>query len=251
MFTPKTEKIKKIYQVQPKGADQIHSLFYGNVNIYIDYANVRPWAEHLGWHIDIRRLKQFFDSFGQIKKVNFYNGYLVGDQSSIHFMRNVKRYKYVLRTKPVKIMRHSIDVSSVSPQSTAIINQYIRGALVRKLEIGDIEIINRMLSRLNSKGVYFIEDRKCNFDVELASDMIVDLKMNNIDTYVLWSGDSDFADPIEQLLDAGKKAILFATARKVSAELNRLRGKGLIIFDIKKIKNFVCRPKEIDQNITF
>jgi uncharacterized LabA/DUF88 family protein len=249
MFTPKTEKIKKIYQVQPKGVDQIDSLFYGNVNIYIDYANVRPWADHLGWHLDVRRLKQFFDSFDSIKKVNFYNGYLVGEPSSIQFMRAVKRYKYVLRTKPVKIMKHSVDVSSVASQSTAIINQYIRSALVRKLEIADIETINRILSGLNSKGIYFIEDRKCNFDVELASDMIVDLKMNNIETYVLWSGDSDFADPIEQLLDAGKKAILFATARKVSAELNRLQAKGLMIFDIKKIKNYVCRPKEIDPGL--
>lgn len=249
MFTPKTERIEKIYKVQPKGVNQLDSIFSGNINMYIDYANVRPWSVPLGWHIHLKRLKQFADSFSGIKKINFYTGYLIGDSDSSKFIKDVKKCKYELRTKPVKIMRYSIDTSSIAPQSTDLINQFMRSALVRRLEIAEIEAINRILTNLNRKGVYYIEDRKCNFDVELGSDMIVDLKLNNVDTYVLWSGDSDFADPIEQLLDAGKNVILFATARRVSAELGSLRGKGLFIFDIKKIKNYICRPNECDAGI--
>lgn len=60
-----------------------------------------------------------------------------------------------------------------------------------------------------------------------------------------WSGDSDFADPLEKLLKAGKNVFLFATARKVSKELSALREKGLIIFDIQKIRNFICWKREI------
>ena len=55
----------------------------------------------------------------------------------------------------------------------------------------------------------------------------------------------DFADPINQLLNDGKKVILFATARKVASELNELRKEGLLIFDIQKIRNFICWKKEI------
>ncbi len=126
----------------------------------------------------------------------------------------------------------------------------MRSALVRKLEIAEIENINRIFSNLNKREIYYIEDRKCNFDVELGSDMIMDLKQNDINTYVLWSGDSDFADSIEQILNADKKVILFATARKVATELNSLRNKGLFIFDIKKIKNYICWRKEIDTKLT-
>jgi hypothetical protein len=63
--------------------------------------------------------------------------------------------------------------------------------------------------------------------------------------FVLWSGDSDFADPVQQLLGDGKKVVLFATARRVSSELNALTHKGLFIFDIQKIRDFICWKKEI------
>ena len=75
--------------------------------------------------------------------------------------------------------------------------------------------------------------------------MLVDYDKNGIENFVLWSGDSDFADPINQLLNDGKKVILFATARKVASELNELRKEGLLIFDIQKIRNFICWKKEI------
>jgi len=50
--------------------------------------------------------------------------------------------------------------------------------------------------------------------------MFLDYAKNNADNFILWSGDSDFADPIKQLLKDGKKTVLFATARRVSTELN-------------------------------
>ena len=40
--------------------------------LYIDYANVRPWSEKLGWHIELKRLKQFLDSFDTVEAINFY-----------------------------------------------------------------------------------------------------------------------------------------------------------------------------------
>jgi len=50
---------------------------------------------------------------------------------------------------------------------------------------------------------------------------------------------------IEKLLQAGKKVILFATSGKVSRELNQLRSQGLLVFEIKKIRDFICWKKEI------
>jgi uncharacterized LabA/DUF88 family protein len=102
---------------------------------------------------------------------------------------------------------------------------------------------------MNQTGKFFIEDRKCNFDVEIGTDMALDLERNNVDTFILWSGDSDFYDPVLKLLKKGKKVILFATARKVSSELNDLKQQGLYIYDIQKIRNFICYKRQINLDL--
>ncbi|MBU4480428.1 NYN domain-containing protein, partial [Patescibacteria group bacterium] len=193
-----------------------------------------------------KRLKQFLDSFDTIESVNFYNGYLEGDARSEKEKKEVENSKYTLRTKPVKIMNFSIDTSSISKDSTALLDQFVRRSLLRKYEIGTIEYLNEQFGDMNKKGIFFIQDRKCNFDVEIGVDMLIDSERNNAETFVLWSGDSDFADSVEKLMSAGKKVFLFATARKVSRELSALRDKGLLIFDIQKIRDFICWNREVE-----
>lgn len=245
MFTPKTEKIKEIAENKQAVVEQLEGVFGTSTRIYIDYANVRPWSNKLGWHIDFKRLKQFFDSFNTIEAVNFYNGYLEGSQQSEKEIKEIENQKYVVRTKPVKIMRFPIDASSIPLDSTALLDQFIRRALLRKYEAGTIEYLNERFKDMNKKGEYYIEDRKCNFDVEIGVDMLLDYGRNRTETFVLWSGDSDFADPLEKLLQAGKKVVLFATARKISKELSGLREKGMFIFDIQKIREFICWKREM------
>lgn len=245
MFKPKTDKIKDIAGNKQDAIKQLESIFKTKTRIYIDYANVRPWSEKLGWHIDLKRLKQFLDSFDTIEAVNFYNGYLPGSERSEKEKLEVENCKYILRTKPVKIMKFSIDASRIPSDSTALLNRFIRRALLRKYEVGTIEYLNERFKDMNKKGEYFIEDRKCNFDVEIGVDMLLDCERNSAETFVLWSGDSDFADSIGKLMSAGKRVILFATARKVSKELSKLANNGLLVFDIQKIEEFICWNSEL------
>ncbi len=244
MFAPKTEKIKAIAEKSQVMIKQLEQLFGISARMYIDYANVRPWSNKLKWHIDLKRLKQFMDSFDAIEAVNFYNGYIEGDGRSEKEMKEAEDQKYIVRTKPVKIMQLPIDASSVPSDSTTLLDQFIRRALLRKYEVATIEYLNARFADMNKKGELYIEDRKCNFDVEIGVDMLLDCERNNIETFVLWSGDSDFADPLDKLLKASKKVVLFATARKVSKELSVLREKGLIIFEIQKIREFICWNRE-------
>lgn len=245
MFTPKTERIKNIAKNKQEVIKQLEDFFYAKTRVYIDYANVRPWSEKLKWHIELKRLKQFLDSFDAVEAVNFYNGYLTGNERSEKEKTEAEDCKYILRTKPVKIMNFSIDASRIPPDSTALLDRFIRRALLRKYEVGTIEYLNERFKDMNKKGEYFIEDRKCNFDVEIGVDMLLDCERNSAETFVLCSGDSDFSDPVEKLMSAGKKVILFATARKVSKELSTLVAKGLMIFDIQKIRDFICWKKEL------
>lgn len=245
MFTPKTEKIRQIARDQKQATDQLEKLLGQSSRMYIDYANVRPWSNKLGWHIDISRLKQFLDSFSSIEAINFYSGYLKGDSQSERDIKEIESQKYIVRTKPVKIMKLPIDASSVPTDSTALLNNFVKRALLRKYEVSTIEFLNERFKDLNRKGEYYIEDRKCNFDVEIGVDMLLDCERHTTQTFVLWSGDSDFTDPMKKILQAGRKAILFATAGRVSRELSELRSEGLVIFEIQKIKDFICWNREL------
>jgi uncharacterized LabA/DUF88 family protein len=245
MFTPKTERIKIIADEHPRLITKLDFLLSGRTIMYIDYANIRPWSNKLRFHIDIKRLKQFLDSFSQIGKVHFYQGTLVGDEQSESDIQDLMDRGYVLHTKPVKIMELSIDVTSLqSMHAPDLLSDFIRTPLLKTLTSNQIETLNHHLQNLNQQGIRKLQDRKCNFDVEIGVDMLLDLERDSADTFVLWSGDSDFADPIQQLLDAKKKVILFATAGRISRELNGLRSAGLVIFDIRDLEKFVCWLRE-------
>jgi len=245
MFQAKTERIKKLSQKYPDRILELERIFDKKTNIYIDFANVIRWQDKLKWHIDLKRLKQFLDSFDTINLVKFYSGTIIGEEESEKFIEDIKKMNYDVYTKPVKIMNLSIDVSSIPIDSPILLRDFIRKPLLAKFDLETIEYLNKKLKELNDKGIKFIEDLKCNSDVEIGRDMLIDYEKNGIENFVLWSGDSDIADPINQLLNDGKKVILFATARKVASELNELKKKGLLIFDIQKIRNFICWKKEI------
>jgi len=77
--------------------------------------------------------------------------------------------------------------------------------------------------------------------------MLLDYEKKECDCFALWSGDSDFAGPVGQLLKDGKKVYIFSTARKVPRELSELVPDGLYIYDIEKRGSYsrllvtVCR----------
>lgn len=216
-------------------------VFNNRTNVYIDFANVIRWQEKLNWHIDLKRLKQLLDSFDTVNFVKFYNGTLIGDERSEKFIKDIKKMNYDVHTKPVKIMLLSIDVSSIPMKSPVLLENFIRQPLLDKFDIETVEYLNKKLKELNDKRIKFVEDKKCNFDVEIGRDMLIDYEKNDIKNFVLWSGDSDFESPVRQLLEDGKRVIIFTTVRRISTELANTKAQ---IFEIKKIKEFICWPRE-------
>ncbi|MDO8573163.1 MAG: NYN domain-containing protein [Candidatus Daviesbacteria bacterium] len=241
MFNPKTIKIKNISKNNEQVIKDLESVFQGKTNVYIDYANVLGWENRLGWSIDIKRLKQFLDSFNTINSANFYYGSLAGDVRSKNLIKDIQGNGYNLKTKPVKIMRISLDVSSIPSNSPTILQNFISKSLLRKFNIETIEYLNSKIRELNNQGTKYIEVRKCNFDVEIGRDILVDSSQNEIASFVIWSGDSDFSDPVIQLFKERKNITIFATARRISRELSQT---GARIFDIQKIRKFICWPRD-------
>ena len=218
---------------------ELSALFDGDTHVYIDYANVRSCCSRLGWTIDLRKLKKVLDSTGKVKSARFYFGTIVGDSGSEGFIARARKEGFEVQTKPVKFMKLSIDVSSVSLQSTSILQSFVNETLIRSLKVEAIEYLNKQLAALNQQGKVSLPVMKCNFDVEIATDMRLDHALNKAQTYCLLSGDSDFAHPILQLLNEGRKVIVIS--KGMATELNDLRGDGLIYFDIRKLKDLIDR----------
>jgi uncharacterized LabA/DUF88 family protein len=246
MFKAKTERIEKLFKLFPGRIKELSNIFIGTVNVYIDYGNVFRWQEKLKWHIDVKRLKQLFDSFSNVNEINFYDGMVEGDEQSEQWIKYLDSLGYRIKTKPVKIIPISIDTSSIKNNSPALLESFIKKSLLRKFDLETIEFLNSKLTELNNKGILKIEDRKCNFDVEIGRDMLLDYERNKIDTFILWSGDSDFADPVEQLINDGKRVFIFNISGRVASELAKT---GAPIFDIRKTKEFICWPKELSEDV--
>ena len=241
MFTPKTRDIRLAAEKSPDKIKRLESLLSEQTVVYVDFGNVSGWSKRLGWQIDLRRLKDFLDSFSIIE-VRFYFGTTPDHDGSARFMTFVHKTGYKVRTKPVKTIQVSIDVSSISEKSPDILNNFIKDQLLEQLKLETIEYLNAELRLLNKAGMFHIEIRKCNFDVEIATDMRVDCITGKAQAFCLWSGDSDFADTLKTLLAEKKKVGVFGTARVIASELNELRSNGLQIFDVRKLREFLEKP---------
>jgi uncharacterized LabA/DUF88 family protein len=246
MFTAQTKRIAALVEKFPHVVIDLDPIFgAGSANVYIDYGNVAFWADRLKWHVDLKRLKQLIDSFSGPTVTKFYYGTRTGDAKSEEIIRHTAELGYEVFTKNVKTIKLSIDVSSVSPDSPDILRNLVCPPLLKTMNIQTIEHLNDHLRTLNRSGLLHFEDLKCNFDVEIGRDMLVDQVVGEAETFALWSCDSDFAGPAEDLLDAGKQVVIFGTAGMVARELNLLRAKGLQVYEVKKLTEMICWPREL------
>jgi uncharacterized LabA/DUF88 family protein len=193
----------------PDRLKELIGLFDGDTHVYIDYANIRKSCSSRGWTIDLKKLRGLLQATGKVKSVRFYFGTIVGDKGSEGFIRRARKEGFEVVTKPVK----HITVSDA-----------IKG-------------LNARLVELNKIGTRSLQFMKCNFDVEIATDLRLDHALGKAQTYCLWSQDSDFAHPLLCLLNAKRKVIVIST--HMATELNDLRGDGLIFYDMKKLKGLI------------
>jgi uncharacterized LabA/DUF88 family protein len=244
MFVPKTERLKKLGGAFPHIVQELEAILDRSTAVYLDYANIRSWSNKLDWHVSPKRLRQFLTSFDCQQQLTFYYGTLQGDVESENLIKEAKSLGYNIRTKPVKKIRISIDASSISAGSPDILRNFISRPLLESLSIKQIEELNAHLKILNTQGTLYFEDLKCNFDVEIGMDMLA--AMGHVESFLLWSCDGDFADAISQLLAAKKNVGVFGTSGRIARELNDLRPAGLRIYEVMRLREFICWTRELE-----
>jgi uncharacterized LabA/DUF88 family protein len=235
MFKAKTVELDALAKKFPERIKELEKLLDDKTIVYIDFANVNGSVRKLGWKVDLKKLKELLFSFGIIE-ARFYFGHYPGDQRSRGFITLAHKVGYIIRTKPRKVMHISIDVTSISKGSPDILSSFISDKLLKELRVEVVEYLNEELRVLNKAGKISIEEQKCNFDVEIGTDMRVEKRAKS---FCLWSGDSDFADTLNYLISEGMRISVFGTAKRIASELNELKSKGVTIYDLKKLREFI------------
>lgn len=163
--------------------------------VYIDGANVFFMQKRLGFSIDWKKMKEYLQNKLDIIDVHYYLGVKEGDDKIKSYLRYLDHIGFKTSTKPLK----TIKIDS-----------------------------NHPMHQLHK----YTEVYKCNFDVEITTDILLDRV--NIDEVILFSGDSDFDYLVQKLKDAGKGVTIFSSRKMLSWELKMTSRKYTFLEDIKE-----------------
>ncbi len=185
-----------------------------SIFVYLDLTNMFHWQDTLGWKFRIEDLiKQLF-SYPSIKEIKVYYGSNERDKkNSEAFHNRIKKTGAILRTKSMKFITKDINTGMFFQRRT-----------ISLLDGSAKEKIKELISHLEVSGV-IIEEPKCNFDVEMAMDMLDD--SDKLSAVILFSGDSDLVSPLERLKVRGKNVAVCGVRNKVAAELHAVKDKYL------------------------
>ncbi len=198
---------------------------FGKIFSFIDFGNVNNWFKHdrQSWdnkeisenesiEIDVLKLKEFADLFSE--KVRCYYGKDTKNKGSLNF-------DYVLETTFGKHSFVSKDLQRIK--------HYI--------DIQDGDEKPKYLEK-DKEGKTYIEIRKCNFDVELSVDAIK--KINQYDTFCLFSGDADFVY-LNNFLKKRQKKIILVKAGYITT---KLRESADLVINAQNIKKNIAQIRQ-------
>ncbi len=179
---------------------------------YLDLTNIFHWQDVLGWKFRIEDMIGQLFTFPNVKEVKVYYGKNERDlKNSEAFHNRIKKTGAILRTKPMKFIPKTIQEGMFFQRKT-----------LTSFDSGVKDKINELINELQKSGIV-IEEPKCNFDVEMAMDMLDD--MEKLTAVLLFSGDSDMCAPLERLKVKGKNIGIVGVRGRVASELYDIKDK--------------------------
>ena len=185
---------------------------FGRIFTFVDFGNVRPWAENfwpeenkkrINTEIDIKKLSEVCDWLKPRKKIFYYGHFAEREDLNREHKFNVMHKDSIFR----------LDRARKS------------GFQVKSKEV-------KLIPIYDDKGNYVKKMPKCNFDVEITMDMLT--KIQKYDTVVLFSGDSDFALLLKYLKTKNKKIVIVCTRKGMSRELDEVSDLFIPAESLKK-----------------
>jgi len=179
---------------------------------YLDLTNMFHWQDVLGWKFRIEDLIGQLFSFPNIEEIKVYYGLNERDKkNSEAFHNRIKTTGAILRTKSMKFIPKNINEGLFFQRRTMTL---FDGSVKKK--------IYEFIDELQKLGI-IIEEPKCNFDVEMAMDILDDAE--KLTAVILFSGDSDLLGPLERLKVGGKRIGIVGVRGKTAGELHNIKDK--------------------------
>ncbi len=161
--------------------------------VIVDFGNAEKWRHSLGWIIGIKELAQLVKNFSYGKKSlrRFYYGSDYGEK-----------------------------------ENSTIISLWSK-SIINKAEMNRFEVITKKVKYIHDLHKVNGFDKKCNFDVEMTTDLIKE--KDNYDTIILFSGDGDLMYAIRYLKETyNKNCIVFGARNHVGREVYDAKIGGVV-----------------------
>lgn len=204
------QEIKNKFMVREDYLNWMHTETV--IFVYLDLTNMFHWQDVLGWKFRIEDLVEQLFAFPNIKEIKVYYGKNGKDlKNSEAFHNRIKKTGANLRTKSMKFIPKTIREGMFFQRKTFSL-----------FDDGVKNKISELIEELQKSGL-IIEEPKCNFDVEMAMDMLDDI--DKLTAVMLFSGDSDMFAPLERLKVQDKHVAVVGVRGQVAGELHKIKDK--------------------------
>ena len=164
------------------------------------------WQDTLKWQFSVYHIISQLQTLKSIKEVRIYYGLNEREsEKSQRFHQRMRENGAILVTKPVKWIKKRISK-----------NLFVTSFTLNRLDQNAHSKLEEFIRYLNHQEIV-IEEPKCNFDVEMALD-ILDAS-ERVSSVMMFSGDSDLREPLERLKLKGKRIYVFGVRGQVAKEL--------------------------------
>jgi uncharacterized LabA/DUF88 family protein len=177
-----------------------------SVIAFLDLTNMFHWQEVLKWNFSVYQVIEQLLRAKPLKEIRIYYGLNTRElQKSENFHQRLRKAGAIVISKPVKWIKKEITK-----------NLFVKPATLGLFDGNAHTKLDELIVYLQQQGIV-IEEPKCNFDVEIALDMLD--AMDKVSGVLLFSGDSDMKEPLGRLKLKGKKIYIFGVRGLVAKEL--------------------------------
>lgn len=245
----------------------------GAASALIDWANIYSSQQKNGWKVDTGKLHRLLAGHALIKDIVFFHGEDAHPLSKA-FLEEQRAIGYRVISKPVKTIPVRIDESAfrskigqlekdlslLREKNSTIssllysLDERLRLYMKKQVLLTDdfygvfdiIESIDREIANAdialqflwnNIRGT--IVRRKCDFDVEISREIL--LNLDKYRSFILFSGDGDYAPIFDVLRERGKQAILVFPNGRRGKEYEEVpeRKRAIFLCSLELIRRFI------------
>ena len=203
--------------------------------VFVDYANVKSWCKERDVLLDLADLQKVFSLAG-VAAFRFYYGTDTKQNGQSGFFEALERMGYVVITKPVQYFRVAL---------LEILRRPVNRRWMDALPSGIRDGLLASARSLDAEGIV-LHQPKANFDVEITIDALAGI--DTYDTFVLFSGDGDFAPLIKKFSASGKRTIVISGRKMLSGALAESAGKFVTMERLAQIIPGLTYGIEVDRN---